>query len=211
MSEAAGGPQVAFVVFDMDEVLYDFNQPVRLAALEKLSGRPQAEIQQAIWGSGFEEKAEAGDPATGEAYLKGFADCLGYAIDRQTWAAIRKGMMRPRPQVLSLAEAVSEEVDAALLTNNGMLLKECLSICAPEVVTIFGEQAHVSAEFGARKPDPEVFRRICAQYGHAPEETLFVDDNPEFIAGAQEAGLKTHLYENPVALRKTLVAFGFDL
>ena len=27
---------------------------------------------------------------------------------------------------------------------------------------LFGASAHVSAEFGARKPDPAVYRKICA-------------------------------------------------
>jgi len=199
---------ITFVIFDMDQVLYDYEHEVRLTALEQFAGRPRAEIHEAIWGCGFEESAEAGDPATAEAYLAEYARRLGCPIDRETWIGIRKAMMRPRPQVLALASRVAENADVALLTNNGMMLKEALPHCAPEAFEIFGETAHVSAEFGLRKPDPEIYRRICARYGHPPGATLFIDDNESNIAGAGAAGLKTHLFRDIAGLKAALDRLG---
>ncbi|NBN64441.1 HAD-IA family hydrolase [Pannonibacter tanglangensis] len=202
---------VSFVLFDMDDVLYDFDHEVRIAALERLTGRGRETFEHAIWHSGWETAAEAGDPATPEAYLAGFAERLGHPIDAGTWTAIRAAMMRPRPAALALASAAAEQADAALLTNNGMLLKAALPVCAPEAVEIFGEKSHVSAEFGARKPDPDVFLRICARYGHDPRRTFFIDDRPENIEGAEAAGLIAHLYETPDGLRRALRALDFEV
>ncbi|WP_420335879.1 HAD-IA family hydrolase [Roseibium sp.] len=193
-------PQIRFVIFDMDEVLYDYDHQLRLALLEKLIGRTAAEIDTAVWGGPHEGRAEAGSPATPEAYLAQYAQLLGYPIDFATWADIRRQMMRARPDVLDLVRRLGKRADLALLTNNGMLLKSALPVCAPEVVEIFGEKAHVSAEFRARKPDPLVFRRICSRYGYSTAESAFVDDREDNVAGAEQAGLTGHVFSSPEGL-----------
>lgn len=199
---------IAFVIFDMAGVLYDWDAEIRLGALERLTGLPAAEIDRLIYGSDFEERAEAGDPPTGDAYLAALSSRLGRTIDRQTWISLQKAMMRPRPQTLAIASAVSEAVDTALLTNNGMMLKEALPFCAPEAIEIFGEAAHVSAEFGARKPDAACYLGICERYGHKPSETLFIDDSQTNVRGAEAAGLKAHLYTDAGSLKAALRSCG---
>ncbi|WP_299480418.1 HAD family phosphatase [uncultured Roseibium sp.] len=187
-------PDIRFVVFDMDQVLYDYDHQTRLKLLEQLTGRAAAEIDRAVWGGPQEAAAEAGSPDTPEGYLAQYAELLGYPIDFGTWADIRRKMMRARPDVLELVRRLKPGADLALLTNNGMMLKAALPTCAPEVVEIFGEKAHVSAEFKARKPDPSVYLRLCKKYGYAPEESAFIDDNPANVAGAVEAGMAGHVY-----------------
>lgn len=199
---------ITFVIFDMDDVLYDFDHDFRLRALATLTGRDPADIDRDVWGGPHENLAEAGNPATAEAYLDQFQALLGYPIDEATWTDIRRRMKTPRPGVLDMARALKGRVELALLTNNGMLLKKALPGCAPEVIEIFAEKAHVSAEFGARKPDPEVFRRICARYGHRPEASAFVDDRQENIEGARACGLSAHLYRDEAGLRAYLTDLG---
>ncbi|WP_319621384.1 HAD-IA family hydrolase [Pseudovibrio sp. SPO723] len=199
--------RVDFVVFDQDGVLYDFDEPGRVEAYARLADRPSAEVEAAIWGSGFDEGADAGDPDTAEGHLAGFAERLGYPITMEEFFRIRRSMMRPRPQVLALANQVAENVDAAVLTNNGFLYKAGLETCAPEAIEIFGDNIHVSAEFFCKKPDPQVFRRICEHYGYPTHATLFIDDKLANVHGAQEAGLKSHLYEDPQSLKAILTRY----
>ena len=50
----------------------------------------------------------------------------------------------------------------------------------------------VSEEFGAAKPEPEIFREALRLAGVMPEEAVFVGDSAEFdMAGAQAAGIPT--------------------
>ncbi len=50
----------------------------------------------------------------------------------------------------------------------------------------------VAEELGCFKPDPEIFRRICALSACAPGDILYVGDSPvEDIIPAREAGLRT--------------------
>ncbi|QFT33699.1 Alpha-D-glucose-1-phosphate phosphatase YihX [Labrenzia sp. THAF82] len=198
-------PGVAFVVFDMDEVLYDYRHQTRLDLLEQLTGRPAAEIDAAVWGGPHEEAAEAGQPGTAEAYLAQYGQLLGYPIDFDTWCDVRRRMMRPRPDVLSLVKRITAKADTALLTNNGMMLKAALPVCAPEAFEIFGSKAHVSAEFRLRKPDPRIYRAICEKYGYEPGRCVFVDDKLENVSGAEEAGLIGHHYSSCGALEAFLL------
>jgi len=201
-------PEIKFVIFDMDQVLYDYNHPVRLKLLEELTGRPAAEIDAAVWGGPHESAAEAGTPDTAESYLAQFASLLGYPIDLDTWCDIRRRMMRPRPDVLDLVRQVRASADVALLSNNGMMLKAALPVCAPEMIEIFGDKAHVSADFKLRKPDPDIYRRICWRYGYAPQASAFVDDKAENVIGAEEAGLFGHVYETVDGFRGFLARHG---
>ncbi|WP_209003992.1 HAD-IA family hydrolase [Labrenzia sp. CE80] len=200
-----------FVIFDMDNVLYDYEHSVRLQLLEKLTGRAQVDINASVWGGPHETMAEAGSPDTADGYLAQFAELLGYPIDFDTWADIRRQMMRPREDVLEIVRGLRDQVELALLTNNGLLLKQALPICAPEAIEIFGERAHVSADFQACKPDSAVFLKICERYGHAPQSVLFVDDREDNVDGAQDAGLMAHLYESPSGLLRFLRDAGFRL
>lgn len=195
---------IEFVIFDQDGVLYDFDEKGRVEAFARLAGRPAEEVEAAIWGSGFDDDADAGTPDTAEAYLAGFATRLGSPLAAHDFFRVRRSMMRPSPHVLALANMVAETVEAAVLTNNNMLYKQGLEICAPELVEIFGENIHVSAEFGRRKPDPQIFRDLCERYGYPTHATLFVDDKLTNIEGAQKAGLKTHLFEDFKGLKRVL-------
>jgi putative hydrolase of the HAD superfamily len=50
----------------------------------------------------------------------------------------------------------------------------------------------ISEEFGAAKPDPEIFHEALRRARTSAAETVFVGDSPEFdIAGARAAGLHT--------------------
>ncbi|MES0880167.1 HAD family hydrolase [Roseibium sp. SCP14] len=197
-------PDIKFVIFDMDQVLYDYEHQVRLQLLQDLTGRPAAEIDEAVWGGPHENEAEAGNPDTAEGYLAQYGRLLGYPIDFDTWADIRRRMMRARPDVLDLVRRLKQKADVAMLTNNGMMLKASLPVCAPEMIEIFGEKAHVSAEFKVRKPDPDIYRLICEKYGYPTSASAFIDDRAENVAGAEEAGLSGHVFTDTETFRSYL-------
>lgn len=53
----------------------------------------------------------------------------------------------------------------------------------------------ISAEVDMLKPDVKIYNYLCDTYGIKPEETLFVDDLPENIQGAKNAGWQGFLYD----------------
>jgi glucose-1-phosphatase len=61
----------------------------------------------------------------------------------------------------------------------------------------FFKHIFLSHEVGLRKPNPEIFTLVCEQMGLIPETTLFIDDSPQHIEGAQSIGLQTLHLKNP--------------
>lgn len=49
------------------------------------------------------------------------------------------------------------------------------------------------------KPDPAIFRHLFDTYGLLAEETLFIDDSPKNIAGAEALGIHTYLFDGDAA------------
>lgn len=199
---------VRLVVFDMDDVLCAYDFPHRLTLLASMTGLTPSFIEEVIWTSGYDEACDEGR-FTADDYLVGFAQRLGVPLSRQQWIKARKLAMTPDPVMLGLARAVSQKTNVAMLTNNGPLLKEALPQIIPEITTIFGERAFFSSDFGAAKPDPVVFQRLLDHLGFRPDETLFIDDQEGYIAGAKTAGLRTHHFQGVAGLREELSSLGF--
>ena len=49
------------------------------------------------------------------------------------------------------------------------------------------------------KPDAVIFRYLLDTYGLCAEETLFIDDSPKNIAGAEAVGINTYLFDGDAA------------
>ncbi|ALA18149.1 MULTISPECIES: HAD family phosphatase [Chelatococcus] len=194
---------IRLAIFDMDDVLCHYDRDRRLAELSRLSGRSINEILTDIWASGFEDRADAG-AMDAETYLSGFGERLGYAITRDEWVEARRLGMVPFPDSLALLARVKEKATVAVLTNNGFLTGEEIDRLFPGLRRLVDDRVFVSARFGTKKPDPEIYRRLCAEFGVAPEEAFFTDDKPWNVAGAVKAGLEGHVFDGAEGLRRAL-------
>lgn len=197
---------ITLVVFDLDGVFYDFLPARRLDYLADLTGKDAASIRAAIWESDFEKNAEAGAYPTGEAYLEEFNHRLGFTLTRAQWVEARRRAMAPRAGMLALLTSLLPRIPLAVLTNNGALLRETLPLLAPELCALLGDRVHVTADFGARKPDPLVFTRLAARYRHQPASIFFVDDDPGHVAGARVAGFQAAVFESEEQITRLLDA-----
>jgi putative hydrolase of the HAD superfamily len=63
---------------------------------------------------------------------------------------------------------------------------------------------------GARKPDPEAFRRTAERLGLAPDDCVVVDDQPVNVRGASAAGAVGVRHTDPDStLRELEILFGW--
>ncbi len=204
MSEIAG---ISSVIFDMDGVLSHLDRARRCEAFAAISGLTPAEVQERIWESGFDERADEG-AFTADEYLEEFGRRLGGPISLDQWIVARRAGMTLDREVLPLVEVVSRRATVAMLTNNGPLLRAHLGRIAPEVSALFGERAFVSCQFGTGKDHPEVFGLVLSAIGGTPEGALFIDDSPSYVANARAAGLHGYDYEGIEGLRVELRRLG---
>jgi glucose-1-phosphatase len=188
-------------VFDMDDVLYDYDWRIRMTGLTELTGHDFAELRRRWWHDQGEWAAEAGHWPDGASYLKDWNAAVGLDISPEVWLANRGSAMTPRPEALAAVKRASELGRVTLLTNNGPLVGENLATLAPELVPLFGvEHLKASSHYGARKPDPRVFEGVLRAYDEPAEHVFFADDMPVNVEGARSVGITAHLYRDPASL-----------
>ena len=65
-----------------------------------------------------------------------------------------------------------------------------------------------SCYLGLRKPEPAMYQRALDILGGPAGRILFIDDRPENVAGAADAGMKAIRFEGADSLRPELVSLG---
>ncbi|BAU32703.1 HAD-IA family hydrolase [Microcella alkaliphila] len=195
-------------LFDMDDVLCDYDWRTRMAALTARTGHDLTELRRRWWLNGLEFAAEAGDPADADEYLAVVTAAIGADIPRKEWVRIRAESTVARPEAVDAVRRAAEFGRVALLTNNSILIHEHLHEVASELAEVMGrEHLHASARFGARKPDPAVYARAMEHYGATAAQTFFTDDRPDNVAGAESLGITGHVYVHAAGLRAAIGAF----
>jgi len=175
---------ISLILFDLNGVLYAYDRAARIAHLAQSCGQSPDAVRAAIWDSGFEDSGDAGI-LDADTYLRDFATHLG-RLTEADWIEAQRQAATPIPATLALLRRLKPTVQTAVLTNNNLLVHRHFATLYPDLANT---PAHVSASFGARKPDPAVYQRCLAAIGAAPERTIFIDDSAANVEGARKAGL----------------------
>ncbi|CAN5412480.1 HAD-IA family hydrolase [soil metagenome] len=194
-------------VFDMDDVLFDYDWRVRMTGLTALTGLEFPELRKRWWHDEGEWAAEAGRFADAAAYHAAFERALGHDIPVAEWVANRRSAMTPWPDSLAAVARAAELGTVSLLTNNGPLAEAHLADLAPELVPLFGAELHTSSFYGARKPDPTVFANMLAYYGAPAGQVFFADDLEVNVEGARSVGIEAHRFTDAASLLQAIERF----
>ena len=181
------------LICDVDGVLYHYDRDLRVATLAAAVDRPPEAVRAALYDSGIEDAGDAG-ALSAEDYLAALGDELGVPVPREAWVRARAAASTPDIDVLRLVAGIAQRVPVAALSNNGTLLKEEAPRILPELAAMHDVTLFVGGEIGAAKPDAAAFLAVCRAYRTAPEETILVDDSPEYVDGARAAGLRGHVF-----------------
>jgi HAD superfamily hydrolase (TIGR01509 family) len=185
-------PMPLLFIFDMDDVLYDYDWRQRMAGMTEVTGFDLGELRRRWWHNDGEWAAEAGAFRTGAHYLAAFEKAMGMPVDETEFVRIRGEAMTVWPESLAAVSRAKELGHVTLLTNNGALIHENLRTVAPELVDLFGEHLFASSFYGARKPDATVFERVLESYSAEPTTTFFADDMQINVEGAASLGITAH-------------------
>ena len=194
-------------IFDMDDVLYDYDWRARMAGMTAMTGHSVEELSRRWWTPEGEMAAEAGGFSSGDDYLAALEAALETRVDEAEWVRARRAAMTARPACLAAVRRASELGTVTLLTNNGALAARNLAALAPELVDIFGEHLLTSSHYGERKPNPLVYERVLAAYEVPARDAFFADDLPENVDSAARLGITAHLYSTADAMRAAIEDF----
>ncbi|MEN2992657.1 MAG: HAD family phosphatase [Bacteroidia bacterium] len=122
-------------------------------------------------------------------YWQGYFPHLAPSAILEAWNAMLGG---PLPQAEGVLRRLAARYPLALLSNTNTAH---LELVEPQIRPWqpYFQGVFFSNRLGQRKPDPAVYQTVLTQLGWMPATTLFVDDNPTNLQGAQAAGLQTFL------------------
>jgi putative hydrolase of the HAD superfamily len=181
---------IEVVVLDLGGVVCTFAPERRLGVLAELTGLAPEVVDDAVFGSGLDGRAERGDLTHDEAYAA-VGEALGVTIEpddlRRAWATA----FAPDHELLALVRRVRRPT--ALFSNNGPILEDCLGRELTSVTTAF-DRLLLSWRLQGTKPDPEAFAKATAALGIRGPSVLFVDDSVDNVRAAAHAGWIAHRY-----------------
>lgn len=194
-------------IFDMDDVLYDYDWRVRMAGMTEITGHSLSELRRRWWHDNGEWAAEAGEFADGDDYLDAFTKAMGCDVSEEDWVRIRANAMTAWPASLDAVRRASELGTVTLLTNNGPLAHRHIRTLAPELVEIFGDHLFTSSHYGARKPNPRVFEGVLEAYSTDPADAFFADDMQVNIEGARSLGITSYHFGTSEGMLEAIEEF----
>ena len=121
------------------------------------------------------------------------------------WFEAFRSAYVPKQEVFSLASSLhGKGYKTALLSNTELPAVEFFHELGYEMfdVLVF------SCKEGMMKPEPRIYEITLGRLGSQAEQSVFIDDRPDYIKGAKDVGLNTILFESIAQVKKELAELG---
>ena len=191
-------------IFDWGGVLIEDPMPGHTAYCAKALAVPQADFSEATML--FIRDYERGF-FTEQVFWEKVCGILKVPVPtrRSLWADGFKAAYAPRQDVFSLACRLHQQgCKTALLSNTEM---PCVEYFHQRRYDMF-DVLVFSCNEGASKPERRIYEITVERLGSPPDRSVFIDDNPAYIAGAEQLGLHTILFESISQLKNELARLG---
>lgn len=123
------------------------------------------------------------------------------------WSEAFRSAYVPKREMFSLASSLhGKGYKTALLSNTEL-----------PAVGFFHELGYdmfdvlvFSCEEGMMKPEPRIYEITLERLGSQAEQSVFIDDRPDYIKGAEAVGLNAILFEGITQVRENLAKLGVE-
>jgi epoxide hydrolase-like predicted phosphatase len=123
------------------------------------------------------------------------------------WSDAFKAVYVPREEMFCLAAGLRESgYKTGFLSNTE---KPAMQYFHQQDYDMFDVAVFSCAE-GMSKPDRRIYELTIQRLRLKPEQSVFIDDKPEYINGAEQAGLKTILFESIDQVKDELAQLGIE-
>jgi epoxide hydrolase-like predicted phosphatase len=121
------------------------------------------------------------------------------------WSDAFKSAYVPRPEVFSLVSSLREKgYGTALLSNTELPAVESLhkpNYAAFDVLVFSCVEA-------LAKPDRRIYQVTLERLGSQPRQSVCIDDRPDYVQGAKDAGLNAIIFEDIEQVKGQLARLG---
>lgn len=200
--------QIRSVVFDMGNVLLDFSID---RVIDPYFSREEdrALVRQVVFDSGEWDRLDAGDFTEEEALARWqgmVPEPLREGVAGM-FAHWHETLVEIEGMAALIRDLKARGYRCYLLSNTSLRVETYWQDF--EALRLL-EERFISARVRLMKPDPAIYEAMCRTFGIAAEESVFIDDRPENVRGAEQVGMRGIWFPayDVEALRKNLEAEG---
>jgi glucose-1-phosphatase len=193
------------IIFDLGNVLVQFDFERWRQALEVFCPHAAAEIHRRIAATDLVERFETGliEPPDFVAQLSRILDLhMDYADFCKLWSSIFTDPLVPE----AMLEGLAAHYRLVLLSNTNAIHFEMIRENYP-LLRHFHERI-LSYEVHAMKPRREIFQAALDRSGCRPEECFYTDDVAAYTEAARRLGIDAVQFESLAQLQRELKARG---
>lgn len=200
--------EIKSVIFDLGNVLALHDARIAARRYAKLTGRTFQEIWDTILTSKTEKAYTRGEITSYQFFQ--YAKSLAVPGSKMTYVQFRdiwNEIFTENEGMEAVLKTLKKHYPLYLISNTNSM-HYCYLLKKYWHLLKHFRRRFPSHEVGARKPDPEIYRRVLRAVKLEPEHTVFVDDHPGFIEGARSVGMHGILFKKPAQLLRDLKKLG---
>ncbi len=138
--------------------------------------------------------------------------CAAFEVPKPSvpslWKEAFEGVYCPREEMFSLAaELKRRQYKVGFLSNTEA---PAMEFFYEQKYDLFDTVVFSCAE-GTVKPETQIYRIALERLGVGAGEAVFIDDRPDFVAGAVALGINGVLFESPSQVREALTGHKVNL
>ncbi|MFA5231072.1 MAG: HAD family phosphatase [Candidatus Omnitrophota bacterium] len=186
---------IKVVLFDLGNVLVNFDIFLALRRFSGFSGKSPEEILKILLDSGLPVSFEKG-LISPEDFYRNLCNLLGLRIGYESFACIWNEIFSLSLQnrtVFHIANRLKDYYRLAVLSNTNVLHYNYIKENFP-ILGIFDE-VFLSFEIGDIKPSRAIYLKTVQTLNVLPENIFYTDDREEFIKSSSLLGIKSFIFE----------------
>lgn len=188
------------IIFDLGGVLIDIDYQATENAFKELGFRDFGEKYSQLNQNDLFDKFETGKISTQHFINKILPLCPEGTSPNKVVAAWNAMLGEFPEEKIELLHRVKSRFPIYLLSNTNEIhipkVYDAWNKVSDIPMSLLFNKIFLSFEIGKRKPDINTFNWICETLAINPSTTLFIDDSPQHVEGAKQAGLPTFYYQS---------------
>lgn len=200
------------VIFDLGNVLVDFNHRIAAQRISRFTDKTADEIFNLFFDSELTGLFEEGKIAPQDFFLK-IKETLNSKLDYNEFVPIWNDIFflsQKNHNVYNLAKTLRNHYKLALLSNINILHFEYLQKKFPHLFDAF-HHIITSYEVGLRKPHPLIYQKTLGALGVLADSVFYTDDRAELVEKAKDLGIRSFHFQDINKLKKDFLSVGINL
>jgi len=196
---------IELVAFDLGNVLCSVDEMSVADQLSAICDKPSEEVHDIVFGQQHKLQFESGESTFAEHAVRALSS-LGIDMPLDEFTNLYDSVLIPSESMFPVVSELAKKYRIALVSNTSEPHWKSAEKFLP-----FGSLLNpviVSYEVDSMKPEPLFYQSLLDQSGVAAENILFIDDLPQNIEAARDAGMIGHLFDTQANLEQALTELG---